>query len=59
MSQRQIISTTDGRFIGVVFDLDKPMVFEGFVFIPDKAEEQADGVLRLSNSSYVIDAKEV
>ena len=59
MSQRQIVSTTDGKFIGVLFDPDEPMVFGGFLFTADKVEELADGVIRLSNSNYVIDAKEI
>ena len=59
MSQRQIINTTDGRFIGAIFNPDEPMVFGGFLFTADKVEELADGVIRLSNSNYVIDAKEI
>jgi hypothetical protein len=55
----QIVSTTDGRFIGREFDPDKPMVFDGFSFYPDKVQAQPDGSLRLSNSNYVIDAQEI
>lgn len=55
----QIVNTTDGRFIGRQFDPDKPMLFDGFRFTPDKVQAQPDGVVRLSNSNYVIDAKEI
>lgn len=56
---KQIINTTDGKFIGTTFDPNEPMVFDGFLFTPDKVQIQADGILRLSNSNYVIDAREV
>lgn len=55
----QVVTTTDGRFIGYQFDPEEPMVFDGFVFTPDKVVQQLDGLTRLSNSNYVIDAKEL
>lgn len=55
----QVVTTTDGRFIGYQFDPEEPMVFDGFVFTPDKVVQQPDGLTRLSNSNYVIDAKEL
>lgn len=54
----QIIATTDGRFVGKILDINEPIVLDGFVFVPDKTQ-QHDGLYRLSNSSYVIDAKEI
>lgn len=58
MSSLQVISTTDGKFIGFIFNPDEPIILSGFLFIPDKVQHQAGGVIRLSNSNYVIDAKE-
>lgn len=55
----QIVNTTDGRFIGYQFDPSQPMVFDGFSFAPDKVLAQPGGLVRLSNSNYVIDAKEI
>lgn len=55
----QIVNTTDGRFIGRQFDPSQPMVFDGFSFAPDKVLAQPGGLVRLSNSNYVIDAKEI
>ena len=55
----QVVTPTDGRFIGYQFDPEEPMVFDGFVFTPDKVVQQLDGLTRLSNSNYVIDAKEL
>ena len=59
MTQWQIVGTTDGKFVGLVFTLDEPLVLEGALFLPDKTRTYPDGVLRLSNSNYVIDAQEV
>lgn len=55
---KQIISTTDGRYIGVVLDVDAPINLDGFVFVPDKTTALPDGTYRLSNSNYVIDVKD-
>ena len=55
----QIVNTTDGRFIGREFDPGAPMVFDGFSFTPDKGQPLPGGMVRLSNSNYVIDAKEI
>lgn len=55
---KQIISTTDGCYIGVVLDVDAPINLDGFVFAPDKITALPDGTYRLSNSNYVIDVKD-
>jgi len=55
----QVVTTTDGRFVGRLFDPAEPMIFDGFRFVPDKVAVQPDGLVRLSNSNYVIDAKEL
>ena len=55
----QIVNTTDGRFIGREFDPGAPMVFDGFSFTPDKVQPLPGGMVRQSNSNYVIDAKEI
>lgn len=54
----QIIATTDGRFIGKIIDINESIILDGFIFVPDKIQN-VDGLYRLSNSSYVIDAKEI
>lgn len=36
-----------------------PWFFDGFSFTPDKVLAQPGGLVRLSNSNYVIDAKEI
>ena len=54
----QIIATTDGRFIGKIIDINESIILDGFIFVPDKIQN-VDGLYRLSNSGYVIDAKEI
>lgn len=55
---RQIISTTDGKFIGLLFDPAEPLMLNGAEFVPDKVQDLPDGARRMSNSNYVIDTKE-
>lgn len=55
---KQITSTTDGRFVGRLIDIDKPIILDGFIFVPDKVQHYGE-LCRLSNSSYVIDTKDV
>ena len=55
----QIVTTTDGRFIGRQFDPAEPLVLDGFQFVPDKVQPLPGGMVRLSNSNYVIDAKDI
>jgi hypothetical protein len=58
--QLEIITTTDGRFIGHVIDTTpRPIVLDAAdLFWPDRIWQIAPGVWRLANSNYVIDAKE-
>ena len=57
---RRIIETTDGKYIGVVFDEDKPICFGDVVqFNYDKVQDLGNGFVRYSNSNYVILTKEV
>lgn len=55
----QIIGSTDGKFIGQVFDPHQPLVLNGSQFIPDRVVRVSVGIFRFSNSSYVIDVKEI
>ena len=55
----QIITTTDGQFVGKVFTEFQQVVLNGAEFEPDKIVPLGDGVYRVSNSNYVIDVKEV
>ena len=56
----QIISTTDGKYIGEKADVSKPIVSpDGINFAPTKVQDLGGGYYRYSNSSYVIDCKEV
>ena len=57
---RRIIETTDGKYIGKVFDENKPICFDDVVqFDTDKVQDLGNGFVRYSNSSYVILTKEV
>ena len=56
----QILSTTDGKYEGLVFDTDKPLVSpDGVTFRSAKIQNLGNGYYRFSNSHYVVDVKEV
>ena len=55
---KKIISTTDGKFVGMEFDPSQPIILDGSEFMPDKVQNFPDGTSRYSNSSYVIDVQE-
>jgi len=57
----QIISTTDGRFLGHEFEDVFPIqLTPDTLFAPDHPAAQiAPATWRFANSNYVIDAKEV
>jgi hypothetical protein len=55
----QIIGSTDGKFIGLVFDPEQPLILNGAVFVADQVDRVSVGIFRFSNSSYVIDVKEI
>jgi hypothetical protein len=55
-----IITTTDGQNIGMRIDSALPITLgNGSPFYPDKIVIIGPGTVRLFNSSYTIDAKEV
>lgn len=54
-----ILDTTDGKYLGKVFDSEQPLFLSNSEFVPDKVIEVAPGEFRFSNSSYVIDVKEI
>lgn len=56
--KRQIIATTDGKFIGLIID-DSDTVFNlnGYDFKADKIQALDIDIVRFSNSNYVIDTK--
>lgn len=57
----QIVSTTDGKFLGHEFEDVFPIALTpDFGFSPDRAPFPiGPAVWRFANSNYVIDAKEV
>ena len=57
---RRIIETTDGKYIGVVFDETQPIYKEdGVLFDVTKVQNLGSGYYRYSNSNYIILTKEV
>lgn len=60
MTKRRVIETTDGKYIGVVFDDTKPLVSsDGIKFTPTKIQDLGDGLIRFSNAHYVVLTKEI
>ncbi len=56
----QIIETTDGKYIGLIADTDKPMISpDGIEFHPAKVQDLGNGLYRFSNSNYIIEAKDI
>ncbi len=58
--QLDIVTTTDGRYIGQRIDTQSPQIALGNdrVFVPDRIWCIGDRLWRLANSNYVIDATE-
>lgn len=60
MTKRRIIETTDWKYVGLTFDdkeeLKSP---DGIVFHPDKFQDLWNGLLRISNSNYIILTKTI
>ena len=50
----RILSSTDGKFIGVAFDDDHPIILNGFEFKPTETKDIGDGLIQVSNSNYVV-----
>lgn len=56
----QVLSTTDGKYIGETFNTETPNEStEGIQWHPDKFQDLGGGNYRYSNSNYVINVKEV
>ena len=56
----QVISTTDGKYIGEKADVSKPIVSpDGVNFVPTKVQDLGGGYYRYSNSNYVIEVKAI
>jgi len=55
---RRIIETTDGKFIGDVFDCEAHCLTDGSDFRPTHTQDLGGGIVRYSNSNYVILTKE-
>jgi len=52
--KRQVVETTDGKYIGLVFDDKKPLVApDGVTFHPTKVQDLGNGFMQFSNSNYV------
>ena len=57
--KQQIVETTDGKYIGLIFD-DAQKGFispDGIPFTPTKIQDLGDGYIRYSNTHYVVLAK--
>jgi len=59
----EITTSTDGHFIGQRIEpTDRPIMLQHgthtVFFMPDRTQDIGDGAIRLSNASYIIDAKE-
>lgn len=60
MTKRRVVETTDGKYIGVVFDDTKPLVSsDGISFNPEKVQDLGNGMVRYSNAHYVVLTKEI
>ena len=57
---RKILETTDGKYIGLKFDDEKPFVSpDGIPFHVEKVQDLGNGLVRYSNSHYVVLTEEV
>ncbi len=57
---RKIIETTDNKYVGLRFDDTKPFVSpDGVPFEVEKIQDLGKGLVRYSNSHYVVLTKEV
>lgn len=55
----QITNTTDGKFVGLVFDAEQPIELGGSLFVPTNVVRVSPTEFRFFNSSYVIDVQEI
>ena len=57
---RRVVETTDGKYIGLVFDDQQPFISsDGIEFTPTKIQDLGGGTVRYSNVHYVVLTKEV
>jgi len=57
---RRIIETTDGKYVGLVFDDTKPFISpDGIEFKVDKIQDLGGGLVRYSNSNYIVLSKRI
>jgi hypothetical protein len=57
---RKITRTTDGKYIGLVFDDTKSfIIMDGVMFTPQKIQDVGGGLVQYSNVHYVILTKEI
>lgn len=50
----RILSSTDGKFLGMTFDDEQPIILNGFEFKPTETKDIGDGLIQVSNSNYVV-----
>lgn len=55
----QITDTTDGKYVGLVFDPEQPIELGGSLFVPTDVVKVSPTEFRFFNSSYVIDVQEI
>ena len=54
----KILSSTDGKFIGVTFDDEQPIILDSFEFKPTETKDIGDGLIQVGNSNYVVLAEQ-
>ncbi|RLA19248.1 MAG: hypothetical protein DRQ56_05805 [Gammaproteobacteria bacterium] len=56
----KILATTDGKYVGLSFDTEVPMIApDGVTFHPTKIQNMGNGYFQFSNSNYVVLTKQV
>ena len=55
---RRIIETTDNKFLGDPFDFKINKLTDGSDFRPTNIQDLGEGIIRYSNSNYVVLTKE-
>lgn len=54
----QVVNTTDGKYIGEIFDTDTPDI-SSIQWHPDVFQVLGGGYYRYSNSNYVVEVKDI
>ena len=55
---KRIIQTTDGKFIGDIFDEEVHHLKDGSPFIHTHTQDLGSGITRHFNSNYIVTTKE-